>query len=270
MNFYCLENGEVMMNEEIQFLETNGTKIAHLYVPPKKHDVTIMFLHGFFSSMLKTKGQYLRDLCVEKGYGFLSLDYAGHGQSSGKFEDGYISQWLENCEDVIRFSGAEKLVLVGSSLGGWMMLHLMMRFPDLVSGLVGIAVAPDFTTEIPDKLTPQQYQMLKDTGKFVLSSDYQASGVAITQKLLDDGAELSVFEKGGIPCYVPVRLLHGIKDADCSFALSLKLMEELNASNVEVTLIKEGEHSLSTPQNLRLLRQVIIQLVEEIEGTAAF
>jgi pimeloyl-ACP methyl ester carboxylesterase len=259
-----------MMSEEIQFLEINGTKIAHLYVPPKKHDVTIMFLHGFFSSMLKTKGKHLRDLCVEKGYGFLSLDYAGHGQSSGEFEDGCISQWLENCEDVIRFIGAKKLIIVGSSLGGWMMLHLMMRFPDLVSGLVGIAVAPDFTTEIPNKLTPQQYQMLKDIGKFVLSSDYQASGVAITQRLLDDGAKLTVFEKGGIPCHVPVRLLHGVKDVDCSFTLSLKLVEELNTSNIEVTLIKDGEHSLSTPQNLRLLSQVIIQLVEEIEENAAF
>lgn len=258
------------MSEEIQFLEINGVKIAHLYVPPKGHDVTIMFLHGFFSSMLKTKGQYLRDLCIEKGYGFLSLDYAGHGQSSGNFEDGCISHWLQNCEDIIRFSGAKKLVIVGSSLGGWMMLHLMMRLPDLVSGLVGIAVAPDFTTEIPGKLTPQQHQMLRETGKFILSSDYQASGVAITQKLLDDGATLTVFEKGGIPCHVPVRLLHGIKDADCSFSLSFKLMEELKVADVEIILIKDGEHSLSTPQNLRLLRQVIMQLIEEVEGNAAF
>lgn len=258
------------MSENIQFLEINGAKIAHLYVPPKGHDVTLMFLHGFFSSMLKTKGQYLRDLCIEKGYGFLSLDYTGHGQSSGDFEDGCISQWLQDCEDIIRFSGAKKLVIVGSSLGGWMMLHLMRRLPELVSGLIGIAVAPDFTSEVPNKLTSQQSQMLKETGKFILSSDYQASGVAITQKLLDDGAKLTVFEKGGIACHVPVRLLHGIKDEDCSFTLSLKLMEELDSSDVEVILIKDGEHSLSMPQNLRLLRQVIIQLVETIEGNAAF
>lgn len=258
------------MSEEIQFLEAKGAKIAYCYVPPKGHDVTIMFLHGFFSSMLKTKGQYLRDLCVEKGYGFLSLDYAGHGQSSGDFEDGCISEWLQNCEDIIHFIGAKKLILVGSSLGGWMMIHLMMRFPDFVSGLIGIAVAPDFTKEIPDKLTLTQYRMLQETGRFILSSDYKAGGVAITQKLLDDGDQLTVFEKGGIPCHVPVRLLHGIKDTDCSSALSLKLMEELTSSDVEVILIKDGDHSLSAPQNLLVLRQVLMALIEIIEGNAAF
>lgn len=254
------------MDENIQYLEIRNVKIAYYYTPPKGRDTTIMFLHGFFSSMQKTKGQYLRNLCNEKGYGFLSLDYSGHGLSSGDFEQGSISEWLQDCESVIQCVGAKKIIIVGSSLGGWMMLHLAIKFPDLVAGLVGISVAPDFTKQISINLTSEQHHDLETLGKFVLSSEYKAGGVAITKKLLEDGDRLAVFGKGGISCQMPVRLLHGMKDTDCSFNLSLQLMEELTSNDTEVILIKEGDHSLSAPNNLRLLRQVLLELVETLEG----
>lgn len=254
------------MDENIQYLETTAGKIAYFYAPPKGREVTILFLHGFFSSMQKTKGQYLHNLCIEKGYGFLSLDYSGHGLSSGEFEQGCISQWLQDCEAVIQFVGARKLIVVGSSLGGWMMLHIAMQLPDFVAGLIGISVAPDFTREILLQLAPQQRHDLETTGKFTMSSEYRAGGVAITKNLLDDGEQLAVFGKGGIPCPLPVRLLHGLQDKDCPFAWSLQLMQELTSTDIELTLIKEGDHSLSAPHNLRLLRQVVMELVNVIEG----
>jgi len=255
-----------MNDEDIQYLETTNGKIAYYYVAPKGRDVTVLFLHGFFSSMQKTKGQYLHNLCIEKGYGFLSLDYSGHGLSAGDFEQGCISQWLQDCEAVIQFVGARKLIIVGSSLGGWMMLHVAQRLPDFVAGLIGISVAPDFTVQICAQLSPQQRQDLEVNGHFIMSSEYRAGGVAITQKLLEDGNQLAVFDKGGISCALPVRLLHGLDDKDCPFSWSLQLMQELTSTDIELTLIKGGDHSLSAPNNLRLLRQVLMELVATIEG----
>lgn len=254
------------MENEVKFLDVGTEKIAYFYVPPKGRETTVMFLHGFFSSMNKTKGNYLKDFCLEKGYGFLSLDYSGHGQSSGDFEDGSISQWLRDCEAVIRYNGAKNLILVGSSLGGWMMVHLAMKLPDLVRGLIGIAVAPDFTKDIPANLTAEQQHELDTKGRLILSSDYNASGVAITKKLIDDARDLLLLDRGGIPCNVPVRLLHGVKDTDSPFDLSLKLMHELTSADIEVILIKEGSHTLSEPNNLQLLRQVLVGLIETVEG----
>lgn len=254
------------MENEVRLLEVGTEKIAYFYEPPKGREITVMFLHGFFSSMNKTKGSYLKEFCLEKGYGFLSLDYSGHGDSSGDFEDGCISQWLRDCKAVIQYTGAKNLIIVGSSLGGWMMVHLALGLPNLVSGLIGIAVAPDFTKDIPNRLTPAQRQELETKGKLMLSSDYNASGVAITKKLIEDANDLLLLDRGGIPCNVPVRLLHGMKDTDSPSELSLKLMQELSSTDVEVILIKEGGHTLSEPNNLQLLRQVLTGLIATIEG----
>lgn len=254
------------MENEFKLLNVGTEKIAYFYAPPKGREVTVMFLHGFFSSMNKTKGNYLKELCLEKGYGFLSLDYSGHGQSTGNFEDGSISQWLRDCETIIQYTGAKNLIIVGSSLGGWMMIHLALKLPDLVKGLMGIAAAPDFTKDIPALLTPHQRHELEVKGKFILSSDYNANGVAITKKLIDDAQSLLLLDRGGIPCHVPVRLLHGMKDTDSPSSLSLKLMQELSSTDVEVTLVKEGGHTLSEPHNLTLLRQILMGLIATIEG----
>lgn len=254
------------MEKDVDFLNVGKEKIAYFYAPPRGREITVMFLHGFFSSMNKTKGNYLKDFCLEKGYGFLSLDYSGHGQSTGDFEDGTISQWLRDCESVIQYTGAKNLIIVGSSLGGWMMIHLALRFSDLVKGLIGIAAAPDFTKDIPNLLTPTQQQELEAKGKLMLSSDYNAAGVAITKKLIDDAASLFLLDRGGISCHVPVRLLHGMKDTDSPAELSMKLMQELSSTDVEVTLVKEGSHTLSEPHNLTLLRQILMGLIVVVEG----
>lgn len=96
------------MENEFKLLNVGTEKIAYFYAPPKGREVTVMFLHGFFSSMNKTKGNYLKELCLEKRTsGFLSLDYSGHGQSTGNFEDGSISQWLRDCETIIQYTGAK-------------------------------------------------------------------------------------------------------------------------------------------------------------------
>lgn len=257
------------MNDEVKFLNVRTDKIAYVYMPPKGNGVTVMFLHGFFSSMNKTKGNYLKDFCYTQGYGYLSLDYSGHGQSSGDFEEGTISQWLQDCEAVIRHNGVQNLIIVGSSLGGWMMVHLAMRFPHLVLGLIGIAAAPDFTRDIPVVLTAQQRDELATKGKFTLPSDYNASGVAITKKFIDDADDLLLLDRGGIPCNAPVRLLHGMKDTDCPSDLSMKLMRELSSLDVEVILVKEGDHRLSEPDHLQLLQGVLTGLIERVERKSA-
>lgn len=250
------------MSNKIEFLQVAAEKIAYFYAEPKKHDVTVMFLHGFLSSMHKTKALYLRDFCVEKGYGFLSLDYSGHGESSGVFEDKCISDWLKDCQAVIQHTGARKLLIVGSSLGGWMMLHLALRLSQLVVGLIGIGVAPDFTKDIPLQMTQTQRKELKEAGKFIVSGEY--NDIIITQNLLINGDKLLLLGKGGIACNVPVRLLHGVNDIDSPFQRSMQLMQELTSTDVEIVLVKDGDHSLSAPDNLKLLSRTVMALAEQL------
>lgn len=254
------------MNNKVEFLETPRGKIAYLYQPGTAEKLTVMFLHGFFSSMNKTKGTYLQEICSQQGYGFLSLDYSGHGQSEGKFEEGCLSDWIQDCGDIIHKIAPTSLILIGSSMGGWMMIHLALKFPHLVKGLIGIAVAPDFTVALQKMLTFQQQQELKDKGYFLMTDEYQAAGVPITQKLLTDGDQLALFNQKEIPCNMPVRLLHGIEDKDCPYDLSLQLMKALRTENIHTILIKDGDHSLSTPRNLELLRNVLFSLIQEVSS----
>lgn len=244
----------------ISFLQTADEKLAYKY-HDRGDQPTIMFLPGYSSDMSGTKAQYLEELALEKGWGYLSLDYSGHGQSSGQFIDGTIGKWTKNVQDVIHHTHAQNLILVGSSMGGWIMLLTTMALPDRIKGLVGIAAAPDFTeNQIWNVMTSEQQEAFKGQGRMVVPSEYTAQGLTITYQLIDE-ARRHLLLQDAINICVPVRLIHGMLDEDIPPSHALKLMEQLKSPDVQAILIKDGDHRLSNPDQLKLLADTITRMI---------
>jgi pimeloyl-ACP methyl ester carboxylesterase len=217
----------------------------------------VVFLPGFASDMGGTKAVFLRDACAASGQAMLRLDYAGHGKSGGRFIDGCIGDWTADAGHIIAAAcGEADLVLVGSSMGGWIALLLALRFGARVQGMVLVAPAPDFTeTLMLPALTAMQRELLERQGVIYQDSDY-GDPTPITAKLLEDGANhLLLNGPVGITC--PVRILHGMRDPDVPWQHSLRLLDCLDAEDVRVNFIKDGDHRLSRPGDLALLAETL-------------
>jgi len=221
----------------------------------------IVFLGGFRSDMTGTKALFLEDYCRRRGRGYVRFDYFGHGRSSGDFARGTIGCWREDAIAVIDSLTEGPQILVGSSMGGWIMLLAALARPQRVAALVGIAAAPDFTAELlPKRLTPEQRRELDEKGAVTVPSDYDAAGYLYTSALIEDGAQHRLLG-APIPIDMPVRLLHGLGDASVPWQLSLRLAERLSSRNVTVTLVKGGDHRLSSEPDLSRLAGVLDDLV---------
>lgn len=221
----------------------------------------IMFLCGFRSDMTGTKASFLESHCAARGLGFLRFDYSGHGQSGGDFTDGTIGRWAEEAAAVLDRSDGP-MILVGSSMGGWIMLLAALARPRRVAGLIGIAPAPDFTERLLwDALSEAQRAELAARGRLEMPSQYAETPTIVTRNLIEEGRRhLLLAAPIGIHC--PVRLLHGMADPDVPHALSLELADRLAGDDVRVTLIKDGDHRLSRPQDLALLAQLVDELAQ--------
>lgn len=217
----------------------------------------IVFLAGYRSDMSGTKALFLEDYCRRRGRAFVRFDYFGHGASSGDFALGTIGRWRDDALAVIDSLTEGPQMLVGSSMGGWIMLLAALARPERVAALVGIAAAPDFTEELLwPRLSPAQREELMTRGVVVLPSDYDPSGYLYTRALIADGRRHLLLARP-IGLDVPVRLLHGLADASVPWRLSLRLAEQLASGDVAVTLVKGGDHRLSAPADLERLAQAL-------------
>lgn len=220
----------------------------------------IVFLGGFRSDMTGTKALFLEDYCRRHGRAYLRFDYFGHGRSSGDFTEGTIGRWREDALAVIDSLTEGPLILVGSSMGGWIMLLAALARPERIAALVGIAPAPDFTQELlPRRLTAAQRQEIEEKGSVVLPSEYEPAGYVYTRALLEDG-QRHLLLGGPIALDMPVRLLHGLADESVPWQLSLRLAERLTSHDVAVTLVKDGDHRLSTEADLARLACALDEL----------
>jgi pimeloyl-ACP methyl ester carboxylesterase len=214
----------------------------------------LVWLGGYRSDMSGAKAIALEGFARGKGLGCVRFDYSGHGQSGGSFGDGTISRWLEEAMAVVSRFGAQRMILVGSSMGGWISLRLIEELRKTAShsvcGLVLIAPAPDFTCDlIEPHLSLQQKQDLAEKGFFAEHSDYSLEPNIFTRALLEDGRANRVLT-GIIDTGCPVHILQGMQDPDVPFQHALKLVEHLPSDDVCLTLIRDGDHRLSRPQDL--------------------
>ncbi|MGF1605843.1 MAG: alpha/beta fold hydrolase [Rhodothalassiaceae bacterium] len=216
-----------------------------------------VFLGGFRSDMTGTKALALERWARAAGRAFTRFDYSGHGQSDGRFEDGTISQWRDDVLAIIDQVTEGPLILIGSSMGGWIALLCALARPQRVAGLVGIAAAPDFT----EKLMWHRYsdavkQQILDTGRHEEPSVYSDEPTVITKALIEDGRQ-HLLLGNPIDLDLPVRLIHGQRDEDVPWQMSLDLARAIRGEDVTVTLVKAGDHRLSTPADLTRLRTMI-------------
>ncbi|MEO3427599.1 alpha/beta hydrolase [Pelagibius sp. CAU 1746] len=220
----------------------------------------LIFFGGFMSDMSGTKALALEAYARREDRDFLRFDYRGHGQSSGRFEDATIGDWLGDALAVLDEASEGPQILIGSSMGGWIALLAARARPGRVAGLIGIAPAPDFTEDlIWGRATPEQRRVLQSAGHIDRPSEYSAAPYRITYRLIEEGRD-HLLLNGPIPITCPVRLLHGMADADVPWQTSLRLAEALESADVEVTLVKAAAHRLSAPEDLARMERIIEEL----------
>ncbi|MHA1564784.1 MAG: alpha/beta fold hydrolase [Alphaproteobacteria bacterium] len=213
----------------------------------------IVFLGGFTSDMTGQKATYLGAWAQARGQAYLRFDYSGHGLSDGRFEDGSIGRWTEDALAMIDACGDEPLVLVGSSMGGWIMVLAALARPERIHGLVGIAAAPDFTEDLVwRRLSADEQAAMIANGGHRRPSPYDDEGTLYTHHLVEEGRK-HLLLRAPIELDMPVRLLHGTADEDVPWRVSATLLERLTNADATLTLIKDGDHRLSSPQQLAQL-----------------
>lgn len=223
----------------------------------------IVFLPGFASDMTGTKGTALAAWAQERGQALLRFDYSGHGQSSGAFRDGTIGRWTADALAALDRLTAGPQILVGSSMGGWIMLLAALARSDRVAGLVGIAAAPDFTEDlIWAAMPPETRDRLLADGVIQEPSHYQDAPLEISRALIEEGRR-HLLLRGPIDIRCPLRLLHGMADPDVPWQTSVRLAERLASADVTVLLIKDGDHRLSRQQDLDRIFAAIAELSHE-------
>jgi pimeloyl-ACP methyl ester carboxylesterase len=220
----------------------------------------VVFLGGFRSDMTGTKASFLEEHCRRRGHAFVRFDYFGHGASSGNVALGTIGRWAEDAVAVLDALTEGRQVLIGSSMGGWIMMLVALARTERIHALVGIAAAPDFTETLWLRLDAAQRETCRETGAVTLPSKYDPIGYTYRLRLFEDGRRHLVTSVE-IPLLCPVRLLHGMLDDAVPCQTSLHLAERLRSKDVTVTLVKEGDHRLSKSADLARLAAMLDELL---------
>jgi pimeloyl-ACP methyl ester carboxylesterase len=236
------------------FESESGIRLAYRHVAG--NGLLIVFLPGYMSDMAGGKASAVFNWAAANGRGCLLLDYSGCGESGGEFKHGTLSRWKGEVLELIDHVGAHDIVLVGSSMGGWLMLLVGLALGDRLAGLVGIAAAPDFTDW---GFTEAQKATIRADGVLYQPNPYGPEPTPTWRGLYDDGVANELLgSEIAITC--PVRLLHGQCDDDVPWEVSLKLAAALQSVDVRVTLIKDGDHRLSRDRDVGVLLETISQL----------
>lgn len=220
---------------------------------------TILFLPGYMSDMQGGKAQALDRWAGEHGRAMLRIDYRGNGESGGAFEDGTLATWRDDVLDAVDRLIDGPLLLVGSSMGGWLALLVALARPERVAGVIGIAAAPDFTDW---GFTDADKAILMTEGRIVEPSAYGGDYVT-TRGFWESGQALRLLI-GPIAIDCPVRLLHGQEDADVPWQTALRLAERLRSADVQTLLVKDGDHRLSRDADIALLIRTTAALLETL------
>lgn len=240
------------------FARPDGLRLAHRHHPGT--GPTIVFLPGYMSDMEGGKAVALDAWAQSQGRAMLRLDYAGNGASEGRFEDGTLASWRDDALLLIDAVTRGPIVLVGSSMGGWLALLIALARPDRVVGLVGIAAAPDFTEW---GFTDADKALLATEGRIVEPTPYGDDPYVTTLAFWESGQLLRLLE-GEIAIACPVRLLHGQDDPDVPWQTALRIAEQLRSSDVQTLLIKDGDHRLSRDPDIALLIRTVASLLDSL------
>ena len=236
---------------------SDGRRIAHRYRPGR--GPTLVFLPGYMSDMAGSKATALFVWAGDEERACLLFDYSGCGDSEGDFAEGTLSRWRDEVMALIAAQVAGPVLLIGSSMGGWLMLLVAEALGPRVAALVGIAAAPDFTEW---GRTVEEKARLRAGESVFDENPYGPEPTPMHPRFFADAqANRRLESEIGLDC--PVRLIHGQRDGDVPPAISLRLAERLRSDDIQVTLVKDGDHRLSRPQDIALLLRTVAELAGE-------
>jgi pimeloyl-ACP methyl ester carboxylesterase len=231
-----------------------GRRIAFRHIPGD--GPALVFLPGYMSDMTGSKATALIDWARENGRECLLMDYSGCGQSDGEFADGTLSRWRDEVVALVEERIEGEAILIGSSMGGWLMLLVAEVLADRVAALVGIAAAPDFTDW---GLDAEQTAQLERGETVFEDNPYGPDPTPTHPGFYHDAQDLRRLD-GAIAIDRPVRLIHGQRDADVPWEIALRLADRLRSDDIQVTLVKDGDHRLSRARDIALLLRTIGEL----------
>jgi pimeloyl-ACP methyl ester carboxylesterase len=240
----------------ISYLDRPGGRLA--WRRREGRGPMLLFLPGYMSDMEGGKATALDAWAEREGRAMLRIDYRGCGASGGAFEAQTLAGWRDDVLAAIDTLVEGPVLLVGSSMGGWLMLLAALARPERVAGLVGIAAAPDFTDW---GFTPEQKNRILEEGRLEEPSPYGEAPEVTTRAFWESGEALKLLD-APVPIGCPVRLLHGLADADVPWRVSLRLMERLRSPDVQACLIKDGDHRLSRAGDIARLIATVDQLLK--------
>ena len=243
---------KISNTKKIRYLSNNYTK--NLY---------IVFLHGFMSDLTGDKPKTLQKYCRKKKIGFLGLEYSGHGKSSGKFTNGNISKWTKEIQILVKkIVKKNDFILVGSSMGSWLSLNQFKYFQKQIKGFMGIGSAPEFLERLMwNKFTRKMKKETIKNGIYSLKhGNYE---YPISFQLIKDSEKNKVFDKK-IGSKIHVTMIHGSKDEVVPIIYSRKILRLFNKSKKRLTIVKNGDHSLSSAKNLKILLKELDLLIKFI------
>jgi pimeloyl-ACP methyl ester carboxylesterase len=260
-----------LSDAELQFLDIGAGAEARRIAfrrrgAPSEGRAGLVWLCGFKSDMASTKATALDEYCAKTNRALLRFDYSGHGASGGRFEEGTVTRWLEEALAVIRAATQGPQVLVGSSMGGYLALLAARALGQAgeasrLAGLTLIAPAVDFTEAlIWAQASKAARRAIMEQGAWARPSAYQPAPYPITRALIEDGRR-HLLLGGAIRTHCPIRILQGMRDEDVPFSHAMTLVEHIAGDPVTLTLVKDGDHRLSRPEDLALM-------ISAIEGFA--
>ncbi len=238
---------------------TRSKRIRYLKHTQKNRDY-IVFLHGFMSDLEGKKPKTFLNFAKKNKFGFLALEYSGHGKSSGKFINGNISKWTNETKLLIRkIVKKNNIILVGSSMGAWISLNQFKFFKKQIKGFLGIGSAPEFLDGLMwNKFSLKQKKEVKKNGIIQLKhGDYE---YPITHQLIKDGRKNKIFNKK-IYNDLNVTMVHGNKDNSVPVIYSKKILKIFKNAKKKLIIVKNGDHSLSSPKWLNLLKKELMLIV---------
>ena len=248
-----------MPQAEIQFLEVGGQRIGCRMRPGSSP--TLVFFPGYASDMEGTKALAVDGFAEERGLAMLRFDYSGTGSSGGRFEDGTLDRWIDESLAAIDRLTQGPLLLIGSSMGGWIALHAALRRPERTRALIGIAAAPDFTEW---GFTDDQKAEIEGAGRLEEPNPYGPEPQVVTRGFWQSGQQLLLLDKEiAVDC--PVRLIHGEKDEDVPLDTAVRLMRKVRSGDVQLLTIKGGGHRLSEPHEIDAILSTVSGLLESAE-----
>lgn len=236
----------------------------HKVSTSKNNKQGIIFLGGFKSDMNGTKAQAISAYAKKNDLDFIRFDYSGHGSSSGEFLEGSIDSWLKDTLYVIDQLTDKPQILIGSSMGGWIMLLAAIARPARIAALIGLASAPDFTEElIWNYLSDEQKEQLLAKQSILFRNEFCPDAYPISPNLIFKSRKHILLDKE-IPIDAPIHLIHGMEDKDVPFDTAIRIAQQARSKNVKITLLKNSGHNLSQPQDLEFIYKAIEETLETI------